>query len=181
MVTILHCKCEKRCQIWYCSQWFVGKTLGLRKHFLMLGSSTPVLNQSSLQATNKKHEQLKRIHYDQRVREIEHGTFTPLVLYLPPEAWGKQQLPLTKTCFLSLRQMGCELQSQYRLAEMSSEFCSINCGPQLCASEVLALQWTDRFLTVPWKYSSTCSIYKMVNRGSQFVHRFYFLTNLLFD
>ena len=54
--------------------------LGLRKHFLMLGSSTPVLNQSSLQATYKKHEQLKRRHYDQRVREIEHGTFTPLVL-----------------------------------------------------------------------------------------------------
>ena len=36
--------------------------------------------QSFLQATYKKHEQLKRRHYDQCVREIEHGTFTPLVL-----------------------------------------------------------------------------------------------------
>ena len=26
-----------------------------------------------------RHEQLKRRHYDQRVREVEHGTFTPLV------------------------------------------------------------------------------------------------------
>ena len=37
-------------------------------------------HQSSLQATYKKHEQLKRRHYDQCVREIEHSTFTPLVL-----------------------------------------------------------------------------------------------------
>ena len=28
-----------------------------------------------------KHEQEKRRQYDQRVREIEHATFTPLVLY----------------------------------------------------------------------------------------------------
>ena len=37
-------------------------------------------HQSSLQATYKKHEQLKRRHYDQRIRGIEHGTFTPIVL-----------------------------------------------------------------------------------------------------
>ena len=41
---------------------------------------TQLNHQSSLQATYKKHEQLKRRHYDQRVREIEHGTFTLLVL-----------------------------------------------------------------------------------------------------
>ena len=49
----------------------------------MLGSSNPCAQsnyQSSLQATYKKHEQLRRRHYDQCVREIEHGTFTPLVL-----------------------------------------------------------------------------------------------------
>lgn len=36
--------------------------------------------QSSLSATYRKHEQEKRRHYDQRVRDVEHGSFTPLVL-----------------------------------------------------------------------------------------------------
>ena len=35
--------------------------------------------QSSLQATYKRHEQEKKRQYDQRVREIEHSTFAPLV------------------------------------------------------------------------------------------------------
>ena len=34
----------------------------------------------SLSSVYRKHEQEKRRHYDQRVREIEHATFTPLVL-----------------------------------------------------------------------------------------------------
>ena len=54
-----------------------------RKHFLMLGFSTPALNRTTslpCKPPIKKHEQLKRRHYDQRVREIEHSTFTPLVL-----------------------------------------------------------------------------------------------------
>ena len=38
-------------------------------------------NHQSLQATYKTHTQLKRRQYDQRVlREIEHGSLTPLVL-----------------------------------------------------------------------------------------------------
>ena len=36
--------------------------------------------QTSLQATYKRHEQEKKRQYVQRVREIEHSTFTPLVL-----------------------------------------------------------------------------------------------------
>ena len=36
--------------------------------------------QGSLSATYRKHEQEKRRHYDQRVRDIEHASFTPLVL-----------------------------------------------------------------------------------------------------
>ena len=34
----------------------------------------------SLQACYKKHENIKKRAYDQRIREVEHGTFTPLVL-----------------------------------------------------------------------------------------------------
>ena len=41
-------------------------------------------------ACYKKHEKEKQRAYDQRVREIEHGTFTPL-LSQPQGAWG--QLP----------------------------------------------------------------------------------------
>ena len=36
--------------------------------------------QTTLQATYKRHEQEKKHQYDQRIREIEHSTFTPLVL-----------------------------------------------------------------------------------------------------
>ncbi len=36
--------------------------------------------QATLQATYRRHEQEKKREYDQRVREIEHSTFTPLVL-----------------------------------------------------------------------------------------------------
>ena len=34
---------------------------------------------SSLTATYRRHELEKRRSYDQRIREVEHGTFTPLV------------------------------------------------------------------------------------------------------
>ena len=36
--------------------------------------------QTTLQATYKRHEQEKKRQYDQRIKEIEHSTFTPLVL-----------------------------------------------------------------------------------------------------
>ena len=35
---------------------------------------------ASLSSVYRKHEQEKRRQYDQRVREVEHTTFTPLVL-----------------------------------------------------------------------------------------------------
>ena len=39
----------------------------------------PSNQHSSLQACYRKHENLKKRAYDQRIREVEHGTFTPLV------------------------------------------------------------------------------------------------------
>ena len=36
--------------------------------------------QTSLQAVYRRHEQEKKRQYEQRVREVEHATFTPLVL-----------------------------------------------------------------------------------------------------
>ena len=36
-------------------------------------------HQASLQSTYRRHEQEKKRQYDQRIREVEHSTFTPLV------------------------------------------------------------------------------------------------------
>ena len=40
----------------------------------------PINCHGPLSSVYRKHEQEKRREYDQRVREIEHATFTPLVL-----------------------------------------------------------------------------------------------------
>ena len=47
-------------------------------------------NSQSIASCYKKHENVKKRHYDKRVREIEHGTFTPVVL-LPTGGMGTQQ------------------------------------------------------------------------------------------
>ena len=40
----------------------------------------PSNRHSNLQAVYKKHEEIKKRAYEQRIREVEHATFTPLVL-----------------------------------------------------------------------------------------------------
>ena len=42
--------------------------------------STRSNQQASLQSVYRRHEQEKRRHYEQRIREVEHASFTPLVL-----------------------------------------------------------------------------------------------------
>ena len=37
-------------------------------------------NVSSLSASYKQHENIKRRAYGQRIQEVEHGSFTPIVL-----------------------------------------------------------------------------------------------------
>ena len=65
------------------------------------------------------HSNYSRLH----VHEIEHSTFTPLVLSTT-RGMGKATTMhlLQKTHFLPLRQKGRELQSNYGLAEMMPEF-----------------------------------------------------------
>ena len=54
-----------------------------KTHFLMLGFSTQT-RQATIPCTTtaayRKHELAKKREYAQRVREVEHGVFTPLVL-----------------------------------------------------------------------------------------------------
>ena len=48
--------------------------------FLDLGKlRAPSNKHSSFQACYKKHENIKKRAYDQKIREVEHGTFTPLI------------------------------------------------------------------------------------------------------
>ena len=42
----------------------------------------PSNRMSSLSATYRKHENIKKRAYEQRVREVEHSSFTPIVLSL---------------------------------------------------------------------------------------------------
>ena len=46
-------------------------------------------------AAYRKHETAKKREYAQRIREVEHGVFTPLVSQ-PPEGWVGRQPPFTK-------------------------------------------------------------------------------------
>ncbi len=41
---------------------------------------TPSNSNTTITSCYKKHENQKRRAYDQRIREVEHATFTPLVL-----------------------------------------------------------------------------------------------------
>ena len=54
-----------------------------RMHFLMYGFSTqthPVIVLPVVSSAYRRHEQAKKREYGQRVRDVEHGVFTPLVL-----------------------------------------------------------------------------------------------------
>ncbi len=51
----------------------------LKEHYLMYPCARSN-RQATLQATYRRHEQEKKREYDQRVRAVEHSTFTPLVL-----------------------------------------------------------------------------------------------------
>ena len=39
-------------------------------------------NRQSLSSCHRKHENIKKLAYERRVREVEHGSFTPLIMSL---------------------------------------------------------------------------------------------------
>ena len=47
---------------------------------LMLGFLTHTLNLTNISICYRKHENEKKRAYEQRIREVEHSSFTPLVL-----------------------------------------------------------------------------------------------------
>ena len=55
----------------------------MKGHTLMSGYSTLTINQHpQQQSVYRCHEQLKRNAYEQRIREVEYASFTPLVMSL---------------------------------------------------------------------------------------------------
>ena len=48
--------------------------------FCVFNPFVPSNSSTSLSSTFKKHENIKRCAYDQCVREVEHASFTPIVL-----------------------------------------------------------------------------------------------------
>ena len=56
--------------------------VALRELFSMLACLTPMPHPTGIQQSSRygNHENQKKWAYDQRIREVEHVTFTPLVL-----------------------------------------------------------------------------------------------------
>ena len=59
----------------------------------------PSNKHSSFQACYKKHENIKKRAYDQRIRDVEHGTFTPLI-FSCTGGMGRGQLQPTRDWLL---------------------------------------------------------------------------------
>ena len=77
--------------------------------------------QASLQAVYRRHEQEKKRQYEQRVREVEHGTFTPLVLSSTGRNGQSGNSVLQTTGLNAKREEGCSLQQGNGMAPMPNE------------------------------------------------------------
>ena len=66
----------------------------------------PSNHQPTLAATYRKHEQCKKRAYEQRVREVERGSFTPLVLSLTGGLGAAADVCLKETGLPTVVQMG---------------------------------------------------------------------------
>jgi len=75
------CKYTGQCTIGCCCKWLLGGPFERAFVDVMAFNLCARSNrQTSLQSTYRKHEQEKGRQNEQRVREVEHGTFTPLAM-----------------------------------------------------------------------------------------------------
>ncbi len=65
--------------MYVCAQGFGGNRQSAFCDVRVFNPLAPSNCQSSLTAIYRHHETLKRRCYEQRIREMEHGSFTPLV------------------------------------------------------------------------------------------------------
>lgn len=78
-------------------------------------------NSHSISSCYRKHENIKRRAYGQRIREIEHGCFTPLVLSLTG-GMG----PAASVCYKRLASMLAQKRDQEYSSTMAWLRCSLN-------------------------------------------------------
>ena len=80
----------------------------------------PSNRQSSLAAAYRLHERLKKRHYERRIREVEHSSFTPLVFF--PHWWSCAccHCFLQTPGFTTRRQMEATLQLRNWLAALQN-------------------------------------------------------------
>ena len=80
------------------------------------------LNNQPLSTCYRKHENAKKRAYDQRIREIEHGTFTSFV---PHQGHGDCCYSLLQeACLYDCSEEGSIVQQNHVLVEMLTLFCS---------------------------------------------------------
>ena len=77
-------------------------------------------NNQPLSICYHKHENVKKCAYDQRIREIEHGTFTPLVMSLTPRGGhgGCCHSLFQEACLYDCPEEGSIVQQNHILAQM---------------------------------------------------------------
>ena len=83
----------------------------------MFNPHAPSNRNTSIAQCYRKHEQEKRRSYDQRIREIEHASFTPLVL---SATGGLAEVFLQKASLSSGFKVGPTVRENAELAEMQT-------------------------------------------------------------
>ena len=85
---------------------------------------TPTNKHTSLQSAYRTHEKMKKRVYQQRVQEIEHASFTPVVLSATGGMANEATFFLQENCFTSCTEMGPALQHHNDLASLLNNLCT---------------------------------------------------------
>ena len=95
----------------------------------VFNSHAPSNNKTSINSCYQKHENEKKKAYEQRICEVEHSSFTPLVLSATG-SMAKQSTTFYKRLYSlpSCREMGPGLQLYTVLVALSNFFLSVKIG-----------------------------------------------------
>ena len=88
----------------------------MRRLTLMLEFSTPSNRHPTLTTSHRHHENIKRCAYEQRVREVKHSSFTPLMMSLTGDLG-----PAATTCYRRLASLLALKEDRPYSTVMSSE------------------------------------------------------------
>ena len=81
-----------------------------------------------IQSAYRTHEKMKKRAYQQRVLEIEHASFTPVVLSATGGMTNEATFFLQENCFTSCTEMGPALQHRNDLASLQNNLCTPTFG-----------------------------------------------------